>query len=291
MTVVAYARDLEVFQRYLDLPTPEAALEFFLGNGSGAAHHIAVEYRAYLIDQLSLAPNTVNRRLASLRSVVKVAAMLGLIEWRLEIPPVQAEAYRDTRGPGRDIVREVMAALGKRGDLMGLRNYALLRCLYDLGLRRAEATSLNVADLDMVKGVLWVKGKGRTEKAPLTLPGPTLGALLRWLEARGNTPGPMFVSLSRNAKGQRLTGRGVASVLDRLGEPLGVHLRPHGIRHTAITDALDATAGDVRAVQRFSRHKSLQVLARYDDNRQDLGGEVAQKLAEALIVQVKGGGN
>jgi integrase len=30
--------------------------------------------------------------------------------------------------------------------------------------------------------------------------------------------------------------------------------RPHGLRHEAITRALDRTHGDIRTVQRFSRH-------------------------------------
>jgi hypothetical protein len=41
----------------------------------------------------------------------------------------------------------------------------------------------------------------------------------------------------------------------------------------ARTEALDLGA-DVRAVQRFSRHRNLATLQRYDDNRADLGGQV-----------------
>lgn len=62
-----------------------------------------------------------------------------------------------------------------------------------------------------------------------------------------------------------------------LGRKAGVAVRPHGLRHSAITEALDLT-GDVRKVQRFSRHKNLAVLMVYDDNRRDLGGEVARLL-------------
>ena len=54
---------------------------------------------------------------------------------------------------------------------------------------------------------------------------------------------------------------------------------PHGIRHTAITEALNLTQGDVRAVQRFSRHRDVRVLTIYDDNRTDLGGKVARMVA------------
>jgi integrase/recombinase XerC len=42
---------------------------------------------------------------------------------------------------------------------------------------------------------------------------------------------------------------------------------------------LDATGGDFRKVAKFSRHKDIKVLFFYDDNRQDLGGDVAAMVA------------
>ncbi|HVT40002.1 MAG TPA: hypothetical protein VHE78_13215 [Gemmatimonadaceae bacterium] len=53
----------------------------------------------------------------------------------------------------------------------------------------------------------------------------------------------------------------------------------HGLRHAAITHALDVCAGDVRKVQKFSRHRDLRTLTVYDDNRQDVAGEVAKLVA------------
>ena len=44
----------------------------------------------------------------------------------------------------------------------------------------------------------------------------------------------------------------------------------------------DLTGGNVRAVQRFSRHRDVRVLERYDDNRRDLGGEVAKQVAASV---------
>ena len=42
-------------------------------------------------------------------------------------------------------------------------------------------------------------------------------------------------------------------------------MRPHGLRHTAVTTALDATNGDVRSVRRFSRHADIGTVLIYDD--------------------------
>jgi integrase/recombinase XerC len=65
-------------------------------------------------------------------------------------------------------------------------------------------------------------------------------------------------------------------MVSKLGGAVGLVTRPHGLRHAAITAALDKTNGNTRMVQRFSRHKKLETLGLYDDNRQDLGGEVAR---------------
>jgi integrase/recombinase XerC len=45
------------------------------------------------------------------------------------------------------------------------------------------------------------------------------------------------------------------------------------------------THGDLRAVQRFSRHKDIKTIGRYDDNRQDLGGAVAALVATAAALE------
>ena len=58
--------------------------------------------------------------------------------------------------------------------------------------------------------------------------------------------------------------------------------RPHGIRHASITEVLNLTHGDMRAAQRFSRHKNINMLAIYDDNREDLGSAAAKLIANIL---------
>ena len=282
-TLAAYRADLDAFRAYLDMPTADAAAGFLLQGGRGHANHVAGSFRAYLMDK-GLAPATVNRRLAALRSLVRVAGLLGLVSWTLDVVSVKTATYRDTRGPGRGVIGRILADLGKREDAAGRRDYAIVRCLYDLGLRRGELVGLDLEDVDIDGGRLRILGKGRTEKESLTLPTETADALSSWLAIRGQfaTSGPLFFALSRSAYGKRLTGHGVAWILQQLGEPLGLHIRPHGIRHTAITDALDIMGGDVRTVQRFSRHRNINTLTRYDDNRKDLGGDVARMIVARM---------
>jgi integrase/recombinase XerC len=71
-----------------------------------------------------------------------------------------------------------------------------------------------------------------------------------------------------------------ARLMALVGELAGVGaVRPHGLYHAAITHALDVTGGNVRRVQRFSRHRDLHTLTVYDNNGRDLGGEEAALVA------------
>ena len=89
-------------------------------------------------------------------------------------------------------------------------------------------------------------------------------------------------SPDRAVKGGRLTGRLVARILGDAGERAGVgRVRPHGLRHTSITAALDAGA-DIRTVQKHSRHRDIRTLTLYDDNRTDMAGQVATLVSQLL---------
>ncbi|MFT3731117.1 MAG: hypothetical protein QM780_06785 [Hyphomicrobium sp.] len=70
--------------------------------------------------------------------------------------------------------------------------------------------------------------------------------------------------------------------ISEVGDDVGIQTRPHGVRHASITAALDSTNGDVRAVQKHARHSKPETTIRYDDNRRDLAGKIANELAEVL---------
>ena len=152
-------------------------------------------------------------------------------------------------------------------------------------LRRAEVVGLDLADLDVAGGRLQVLRKGKRERQWLRLD-PTLARVLQaWLAKRGTAPGPLFVRVGKGGRvleRSRLSGDGVHYILKTIGARLGFKLWPHGLRHAGITAALDATNGDVRAVREFSGHASIETVLRYDDNRRDLGGEVASKVMQRL---------
>jgi integrase/recombinase XerC len=228
-TLVAYRCDLKHFRAFIGALTPEDAVRQLLGSGQGEGHALVLRYRAALIES-GLSPATINRRLAALRSLVKLARLLGFVPWTLDIPGVEASPYCDTRGPGKEGFRGLLATLEGREDPKAYRDRAIIRLLFDLALRREEVVRLDLKDLDSLCGRVAVLGKKRTQKEWLSLPEPTQRALSDWCKVRGDTSGPLFVSLDRRDPGKRLTGRSVHRIVRALGTRAGLGVvRPHGL--------------------------------------------------------------
>ena len=275
----AYAGALRRFARHVGADEP-GALSALLLQGPLAGNSLVLKYKGSLM-AAGKSPAMINLTLSALRSVVELARTVGIVPWALDVKNERVQSYRDTRGPGRLSVQVMFAAI--KGDApKALRDRAILRLLYDLALRRGEVASLRLEDLDLAERRVWVKGKGRGgEREGITLPGKTTEALAAWAAVRGSEPGPLFVNFDRAGKGKGITGLGVWHLVGFLGRKVGLKVRPHGIRHSAITEALDRTR-DPRAVQRFSRHRDLRTVLLYDDNREDLAGKVAETVAAGL---------
>ena len=283
-TLRAYSSDLGHFARFLGAPSASAAVETLLSLGHGQANASALAYRASMLDR-GLSPATIARRLAALRSVVKVARTTGRIVWALDVESPKAERYRDTQGPGLAGWRSLWKTAENAGDSpKARRDRAIVRLLYDRALRRGELAALDLADvtLDTDPPAISIIGKGRLERERLTVNTPTARALGSWTESRGLEPGPLFVRLDPGAvTPARLTGEGVRLIVRDLAQGAGLTrgVRPHGLRHASITEALELTGGNVRDVAKFSRHRDIRTLMIYDDRRSDVGGEITRRLA------------
>ena len=98
-----------------------------------------------------------------------------------------------------------------------------------------------------------------------------ISALKDWLNARGKTnrTQPLFCSTHPGYWGKRLSTTSIYKIVRGAAEKAEIDkiISPHRIRHSAITAALDKTDGNVRMVQKLSRHAKFDTLLIYDDNR------------------------
>jgi integrase/recombinase XerC len=297
-TVRSYQHDLEDFALYFSraLAVSPAfgvndALSRLFKQAAPSAHEILLGFRGWMLSA-HLSAASVNRHLATLRSVSKLGRMLGMMTWYLEVPGVKPEKRRNTRGPTVADVRRMLDAT--TGDTEGAtRDYAIVLVFYCLGLRVSELCGLNLDETDLARGTTWITGKGRREKEMIPLPAPAVEALRRYLRWRGGTKiGPLFLTRSGriSATGEhRLQTRSVLRIVRTLGQKVGLHVWCHALRHTSITQAaeLGQKAGlGLDKIRAHSRHSSIATLMLYVDEhdrqrtQQTLADLVAGSLTE-----------
>lgn len=290
----AYAHDLQEFfgLLYGSQNLDAELVGRFLTLDAGAMTGAVLRFKAYLI-ACKRAEATINRKLAAIASLVRVGRRLGLteVELRGRVDAEKIVAYRDTRGIDREQAKALLRQ-PDRATPKGRRDYAMLLLLLENALRRAEVVSLSVEHFDAECRTLSILGKGRgTQRENITLSALSATAIQRSLqdrndEGREDLPkaAPLFCSGRPGSHEKPLTPDGLYKIIKQLAETAGLQtsLSPHKLRHTAITMALDASGGDIRRVQRLSRHARLETLQIYDDNRTDLQGEMTNQLSRLL---------
>jgi site-specific recombinase XerD len=195
-----------------------------------------------------LAPTTVGRRLAAVRSLVRHA--LG----PARVPEAALAPRRPRRLPEAPRTTEVEAAVDTLAgaDPLALRNAALVELVYACGLRSAEAVGLDLTDVDLDREQLHVRGKGGKERL-VPLGEEAAWRLGLWLRdgrpvlARGACDA-LFLSV----RGRRLD----TSALRRLFP------HPHSLRHAYATHLLEGGA-DLRTIQELLGHASLSTTQIY----------------------------
>ena len=285
----ARQQDAIDFAKFMNLEGNEEGAKLacagLIAHGVAEANIIALAYKTHLAER-GLSAATRNRRLSTVRTIVRLARRIGLVGWSIEIESLRVTPYRDTTGPGyANWLRlhgtaEKLAKRDAKGK--GKRDLAMILLLRDHGLRREEVVSLDTNHWEPDRGKLWILGKGYQERIPITINPPTIIAIEQWLDVRGREPGPLFVRVGNCplSRLQRLDGDGVLWIVGDLAKKAGIkgRVRPHGLRHEAITRVLHLTQGNLDAGQKFGRQKDANTTQRYNDARTDVLGEMARLL-------------
>ena len=200
-----------------------------------------------------------------------------------DVDRVRGERLPAGRALARGELRALFDACSEDGSLRGVRDAAILACLYGAGLRRAEVVALDITHVDPEAGALRVRGKGNKERL-VYLSAAAEAALRAWLDVRqaAGTGGALFVPITRGPWPRpiprRLSEQTVYDTLARRAREAGVRdLSPHDFRRTFVGDLLDAGA-DVATVQRLAGHANVATTEQYDRR-----GERAKRDAAHLL--------
>ena len=230
---------------------------------------------------------TANASLNAIRGSLRAAWRAGEIS--RENLDRSLDALPQVRGkaaPGRALsasqVGKLFAtAVADRNKVTGARDAALLAVLYGLGLRRAEAAALDLADLDTEAGTLRVKGKGRRQRIAYTGGNGAAAALAAWIAVRGKEAGPLFRSV--NKAGRVGTGgmslRAIGARVAVLGERAGLGtIGPHVLRRSFCTQML-ANGNDLAVTADLMGHARSDTTRLYDRRPEDAKRAAAATLA------------
>lgn len=164
---------------------------------------------------------------------------------------------------------EVRSVLSLCDDsALGRRDEAILSLMAYCAVRTVEIQRADIADLQTKdnRTILWIRGKGHEEADDfVVLPSHTERVVRDWLKVRKKKAGPLFWSLSRQNRGERLSSRAIRGIVkDRFANAgvLGNHKTTHSLRHSAITNAIRQGAQPLQ-VQAMARHRSFDTTLGY----------------------------
>jgi len=122
---------------------------------------------------------------------------------------------------------------------MGLRNLIIIMLLGTLGLRTSTLTALNIEDIDIIYGLLWIKEKGRRFRS-VVLPHSLCKIICNYLQPRRRKRGPLLISKRK----KRISPRTLQDIFRSAADQLGIDKKLHArlFRHTAATH-LNQVAG------------------------------------------------
>lgn len=255
----SYLADLRQFQ------------EFLLSEGTDRLDHIDhIVIRAFLTSlyRKKVKKVTISRKIASIKAFFKYLLREGEVSINpaemIQTPKV--EKYL----PVFLSVDEMFELLGVKfkEDALGLRDRAILELFYSAGMRVSELTGLNIMDIDLPRGLVKIRGKGKKERI-VPVGDPALTSIRNYLEKRKELLRDKSENYSNDCLflsrlGARLTTRSVRRNLDKYVLMSGIRrkISPHVLRHSFATHLMDAGA-DLRVIQEMLGHASLSTTQKY----------------------------
>lgn len=251
----------------------------------GLDHALMLRVKVGLESQGSVASR--NLTLTAIRGVAKAAWQASIIDLETLERIRSVSNFKQTGDvcAGRSVPRAERTRLMRLEGphpTVATRDRALFALMLAAGLRRSEAATLQMRHLRRDEQTLVVTGKGgRVRRIPISRGAFEL--LERWLERLPAGSTFLFPRIGRTGRvlcDRPMSGTAIALLLRRRCDSADVPLiRPHDLRRTTATDALEAGC-DLLAVGAVLGHSSPAVTARYDRR----GDASRRAVTEAVFV-------
>lgn len=250
-TLSAYRRDIAEYLAYLDSISKTEA------NQISSSEILSFQAR---LQSSGRANSSVARILASIRGFHRYL----LEEGHSQINPASLvkSPKLGLRLPKAISISEVERLLESSGSLepevgqlIQLRDRAVLELMYSCGARVSEVVDLDVDDFGD-SGLLRLRGKGDKERV-VPIGSFAEQAVSSYLSrVRPGLVTKPTPALFLNQRGGRLSRQSIWQLISKASEASNLHVSPHTLRHSFATHLLEGGA-DIRVVQELLGHSSV----------------------------------
>jgi integrase/recombinase XerD len=268
-TLRGYARDVRLFARWFEATN---------GKPSSPTHVTPLdvrEYRQHLQTVKKQKPNTINRKLAALRTFFGWAVQAGHapaspLEEIRDVPQARRAPHWLDRPAQYKLLRTVQEQT-RLADAKGLeagcwrarRDETVVALLLHAGLRVSEVCALDLGDVELGerRGKVVVRAGKRGKYREVPLNRDARRVLAEWLKARPPLAGSRALLVSQ--KGRRLSSRNAQAIVARLARLAGLEeVTPHTLRHSLGKNLVDAGVSLDRVAMLLG-HENLNTTAIY----------------------------
>lgn len=229
----------------------------------------ALDFRIHL-KSTWLSMKTINYHIVAIRSFLKFLLKNDLdciSPDKLELSKIPAREVSYLEDIEVKSVLEMPSKLWKN-PLQIARDEAILRFLYGTWLRVTELISLKKTNIKSDSKQFHVIWKGSKMRA-VFMTSQAREKLKKYLLSRADDSEFIFISLSKNSFGDRLSRNSIEEIVRRYASLAGIRKRvtPHTLRHSFATTLIRKWA-DIRAVQSLLGHSSItttQIYTHIDD--------------------------
>ena len=258
-TVMAYQKDIEVFQNFLKQDYGVSELK--------TVHYNQIRrWITKLVDQ-GLSNRTINRKISSLNTYYKFLIKITQLKTSPLAKHKALKIQKKVHIPFSE--NEILTALNNypEGHYEATRNSLIIELLYSTGMRRTELINLKVRDVDFHQHQLKVLGK-RNKERYIPLLKSVQESLKKYIILRDqlkiiNDKEILFLT----RKGVKLYGTLVYRIVNNYFEAVSSKVKksPHILRHSFATHLLNNGA-DLNAVKELLGHSSLAATQVYTHN-------------------------
>jgi len=246
---------------------------------------VVTRYRMQL-EQLHLAPSTINQRLAAVRRLAYEASDSGLLSPELAAGIKRVKGVKQlgvrignwlTAEQGRSLVEAPTLETPR-----GKRDRAILGVLLGCGLRRSELVHLRTEDLQQREdrwAIVDLVGKGGHVRT-IPVPDWVKKRIDQWTQASGIAAGRLFRSINKSGAvwGDGLTEKVIWYVVKNFAKTAGIEkVAPHDLRRTCAR-LCHVAGGELEQIQFLLGHVSVQTTERYLGCKQKIRDAVNDRI-------------